>query len=131
MALFENVTYDFYSDVLGRAIIPDAETFEKLKLLNVQKMKCLLPYLEEREENGIDSAVCMMMEIDYRNETASSGAGGSSASGSVISSESVNGHSVSFDNAARIKELELDAKGTEERKLDVIKLFCYLNVGMN
>lgn len=131
MALFENVTYDFYSDVLGRAIIPDEETFEKLKLLNVQKMKCLLPYLEEREENGIDSAVCMMMEIDYRNETASSGAGGNSASGSVISSESVNGHSVSFDNAARIKELELDAKGTEERKLDVIKLFCYLNVGMD
>ena len=121
--MFENVTYDFYSDTLGRAEIPDVETFERFKLMNVQKMKCLLPYVEEREENGIDSAVCMMIEVDYRSEKTMN-------QESSVASESVSGHSISFDNAAKNKEVELNAKSIEEKKIEAIRLFCYLNVGV-
>ena len=122
--MFENVTYDFYSDTLGRAIIPTENDFNAFKLQNIQEMKKLLPYLEALEINGIDSAVCLMIEVDYEADYNLKN------NSSILASESVTGHSVSFDNTIKSKEIELNAKSIEIKKMDRIKLFCRLCVGV-
>lgn len=122
--MFENVTYTFYSDTLGRAVVPSEEAFDELKLTNIQEMKRLLPFLEEREENGIDSAVCMMIEAEYKlNQEMNTNNG-------PISSENVSGHSVSFDTKSREKAVELNAMSLAETKIKAIRLFCNVDVGV-
>lgn len=123
--MFENVNYYFYSEVLRRSVIPDEETFENYKLLNVQKIKSWLPYLEEKEENGIDTAICLMIEIDFKYDESIN-----QKTKSLVSSESVAGHSVSYDNSGISKEIELNAKSIESKKIEVVKLFCYFNLGV-
>lgn len=125
MADFTKVTYTYYSDTLGRAVIPTDEEFDALKLPNVQKMKTLLPYVEELEPNGIDSAVCMMIEAEYKNNMLKSG-----ASSEAVSSESLGGHSINYGSNALNKAVELDAKSLDAQKMDAIKLFCRLNIGV-
>lgn len=125
MALFDNVNYQFYSETLGRAIIPNSEEFDALKLENVQTMKRLLPYIEELEENGIDSAVCLMIETDYKNNQLKEG-----QTAAAIASESLGGHSVSYGSNAVTKQTELDAISTDQAKIKAIKLFCALNIGV-
>lgn len=124
LAMFEKVTYDYYSNDLGRAIIPDEETFNKYKLENIQFVKQRLPWIMETEENGIDSAVCLLIEIDYKKDAAMEPGAG------IVSSESVSGHSISFDNTAAAKIIEQNAKPIETQKLDAIRLFCYIDVGV-
>jgi len=123
--MFENVTYTFYSSTLGRAVIPDSDTFDSFKMLNIQKMKSLLPYVEEKETNGIDSSVCMMIEADYVADA------NMNQKSRIIASENVSGHSVSFDNSSKAMDIQLNSKSLDEKKIDAIKLFCYLNVGAN
>lgn len=125
MAQFDNVNYTFYSDTLGRAVVPTADEFDALKLENIQQMKRLLPYIVELEENGIDSAVCLMIETDYKNSLLKSG----NAAG-AIASETLGGHSVSYGGGAQNKIIELDAKSTDAQKMQAIKLFCSLNIGV-
>ena len=66
--MFENVNYTFYSDTLGRSDVPTETDFNKYKLENLLFVKRLLGdgLIVEREERGVDSAVCMMIEIDYK-----------------------------------------------------------------
>lgn len=123
MATFENVNYIFYSETLGRAVVPTAEEFDALKLENVQRVKNLMPYIEELEENGIDKAVCMMIEKEYLFNQVSSG-----EVDGVISSESLGGHSIQY--AERSKSLELNLKSLDAQKMDCIKLFNRLNIGV-
>lgn len=121
--MFENVTYNFYSNDLGRSVVPDEETFNKYKLENVQLLKSILDYVIEREENGIDSAICLMIEKDYENELVLS------SDSSLVASESLSGHSISFDNSVKAEELKLNNKSLEEKKMNALKLFCYLDTG--
>lgn len=127
MANYTQVTYTYYSDTLRRAVVPTAEEFDALKLENVQKMKHFedLGVVEELEENGIISAVCMMIEADYKNNLLKSG-----ASAAAIASESLGGHSISYGSTALNKQNELDAKSADAQKIDAIKLFCRLNIGV-
>lgn len=125
MAVFDNVNYTFYSDKLGRAVIPTAEDFEKYKIFNVQTVKNLLPYIEEQEENGIDSAVCLMIEAEYKNEMLKS-----NADTSAISSESLGGHSVSYGSSKLTKQIELDAISLDQQKMDILKMFCKVCPGV-
>lgn len=122
--MFEKVTYTYYSDTLGRSVVPDEDTFNSLKLTNILEMKRLLPYLTEKEEDGIDSAVCMMIETEYKVNNEQS------TQNKIIASENVSGHSVSFDNSLINKNVELNVKSLAEQKIQVIKLFCYVNVGV-
>lgn len=122
--MFENVTYTYYSDTLGRAIVPDEKSFNELKLTNIQEMKLVLDFVSEREENGIDSAVCMMIEAEYRSTHSQT------TDQKVIASESVSGHSVSFDTSAINKANEKNVKSLAEQKLQAIKLFCDVSVGV-
>lgn len=116
--MFENVTYEYYSNVLGRSVIPSAEDFDALKLTNIQEFKKLLPYIEEREENGITNAVCLCMEKEYQAQTDGAAA--------AVSSESLSGHSVSYDMNIKAKIV----KPLDVQKMEVVKLFCFVNVGV-
>jgi len=125
MANFENVTYTFYSDTLGRAFIPTADEFNALKLTNIQLMKSWLPYVTEREENGIDSAVCMMIEAEYLDNQIING-----ASSQAVASETLGGHSVSYGSTGKNKLEELNAKCTNSKKIEMAKLFVVFNIGV-
>lgn len=125
MALFDNVTYTYYSSTLGRALIPNSDVFNSFKLENVQLMKTWLPYVEEREENGIDSAVCMMIETDYLDNQLLNG-----ESSNAVASESLGGHSVTYGTTAKTKLEELNARSTTDKKIERAKLFVTFNTGV-
>ena len=125
MALFENVNYTFYSDVLGRADVPTEAEFNKYKLENLLFVKRLLGdgLIVEREENGIDSAVCMMIEIDYKAAQIATG------KALPASSESIGSFSHSENTKAYDTQLELNAKSIEQQKYRVLSLFCDVTAG--
>lgn len=125
MAQFDNVTYTYYSDTLGRAVIPTEADFNALKLENIQLMKSWMPYVTEKEEGGIDKAVCLMIEVDYTDNQIVNG-----NNSSAINSESVNGHSVSYGSTTRTELERKNAKSTYERKIDKAKLFLSFDLGV-
>ena len=111
MTPFDKVTYGFYSDELGRAVIPSAAEFNTYRLKNVLFVKGLYDdgLIVEREPDGIVKATCMMIEIDYQ-------AGGNDA---VTTSESIGGYSWSGTK-----------KSGEAKKYEWLKLFCYITSGV-
>lgn len=123
--MFKNATYTFYSDTLGRSVVPDEDTFNRFSDDNKMFIKRLLNdgIVSEREENGIDIAVCRMIEIDYLEEQEAK-------ENDIIASESINGYSYTYDNSARQKAIELNAKSTERKKIEIIKLYNDWNVGI-
>lgn len=127
MADYENVTYTYYTETLGRAVVPNEQEFNALKLPNIQTMKHYeeIGVVEELESNGIRSAVCMMIEAEYSNNQLKQG-----KSSSSIASESLGGHSVSYGSSALNKQVELDAQSLDAQKIGAIKLFCRLNIGV-
>lgn len=125
MALFDNVTFNYYSVTMGRGIVPNSTEFDKYKLENIQLVKRWLPYITELEENGIDKAVCLMIETDYADAQTLNG-----SDDGAISSESVSGHSVSYGSSKQTKLVELNAKSTEARKVEKLRLFCRLSWGV-
>ena len=124
--MFENVNYTYYSETLGRSAVPDPEAFNKFVLENEMYMKRLISdgLVEEREENGIDSAVCMMVEVDY---LASQTANGESA---PEGSESIGSYSHSVNTKAYEKYIEQNAKSIEQQKYRWIGLFCNIHNGV-
>ena len=113
MALFANVTYTHYLNDLGRAIVPDAVTFDAYKLENVLYVESLLNdgLIKERKAGGIDDAVCMMIEESYNAAQIESG-----STGGAITSESINGYSYSKSSKAADIQIEKNAKSTAEKK---------------
>lgn len=126
MALYDNVTYEYYTDTLGRHIVPDAEAFELYKLENLQQVKALLAegLLAEREANGIANACCMMIEEDYRAAEIAAGKTG------VTASETIGGYSHSMSTKAADLQTEKDARSTAEKKYKWLKLYCYVLGGI-
>lgn len=120
MAQFDNVNYTHYSSDLGRAIVPDAATFDAYKLENILYMKSLLNdgLIKEREAGGIDDACCMMIEEDYCAAQAESGAD------DVQTSESIGGYSYSVSAKASEIAIEKNAKSTAEKKYKWLSLYC-------
>lgn len=121
MARFGNVTYEHYSEVLGRAIVPDAATFEQYKLENVLFIKLLLNdgLIMEREAGGIDDACCMMIEESYNAAQIESG-----KAGGTITSESIGGYGYSKSSKAADIQTEKNAKSTAEKKYKWLSLYC-------
>lgn len=120
--MFENVTYSFYTEVLGRSAVPE-DQFNLLAVENELFIKTLINdgIVKEREENGIDSAVCRMIEIDYLTEQAISGA--ANENGGSVASESINGYTYSYDETAQQEAVKLNAKSAVQQKINVIKLY--------
>ena len=113
--MFENVTYDFYKDTLGCSAIPDEETFDSYKLENETFVKSIIDYVEEREADGLDSAVCMMIEESYKADKAGT-------DGRVETSRSIDGFSQSFDISK--------AQTADEKKMKWLRMFCYVSSGV-
>ena len=121
--MFENVNYTYYSETLGRSAVPTEADFNRYADDNKLYMKGLLNdgIVSEREENGIDSAVCRMIEIDYLTEQEATGA--AAESGGSVASESINGYSYSYDKTAQQEAVKLNAKSAASKKINVIKLY--------
>lgn len=123
--MFENVNYTFYSDTLGRSDVPTEAEFNKYALENKLFVKRLFGdgLIVEREENGIDSAVCMMVEIDYKAAQVASG------EALPVSSESIGNFSHSKNTKAYDTQVELNTKSVEQQKYRVLSLFCDITAG--
>ena len=127
--MFENVNYNFYSDTLGRSVIPTETDFEKYALEEKLFIKSLVDdgiITGERIENGIDTAICMMIEIDYSTQTQING---SDENGGAIASESINGYSYSVDRTLAQEESRLNAKSASAKKFKWIEDCCFLKTG--
>ena len=128
--MFENVNYTFYSDTLGRSAVPTEADFNNYADDNKMFMKQLVNdgIVTEREENGLDIAVCRMIEIDYL--TAQEASGAAAESGGSVASESINGYSYSYDKTAQQEAVKLNAKSAAEKKIDIIKLYNDYDAGV-
>ena len=124
--MFENVNYDFYKTNLGRSAIPDEATFNEYAIENKLFIKRLISdgMLVEREENGIDSAVCMMTEVDYIEAQETKGSNG------AVTSETINGYSCSYDRTVAQEVAKLNAKSTEAKKYKWLKSYCDILQGV-
>ena len=128
--MFENVNYTYYSETLGRSAVPTEADFNRYADDNRLFMKGLINdgIVKEREENGIDNAVCRMIEIDYLTEQEASGA--AAESGGSVASESINGYSYSYDKTAQQEAVKRNAKSAAEKKINIIKLYNDYNAGV-
>ena len=128
--MFENVNYTYYSETLGRSAVPTEADFNRYADDNRLFMKGLIydGIVTEREENGIDNAVCRMIEIDYLTEQEASGA--TAENGGNVASESINGYSYSYDKTAQQEAIKRNTKSAAEKKINIIKLYNDYNAGV-
>lgn len=121
MAQFDNVNYTHYSSDLGRAIVPDAATFDSYKLENTLFIESLLNdgLIKERKAGGIDDACCMMIEESYNAAQIESG-----STGGAVTSESIGGYSYSKSSKAADIQVEKNAKSESEKKYKWLSLYC-------
>ncbi len=126
--MFENVNYTFYSDTLGRSAVPREADFMQYADDNKMLMKQLVAngIVKEREENGIDIAVCRMIEIDYLTAQEASG----NTEGENVASESINGYSYSYDKTSQQSAINLNAKSAATKKINIIKLYNDYDAGV-
>lgn len=113
--MLDDATYTRYTETLKRDIVPDADTFNKYKVTEELYIKSIMPYLTEREEHGLDNALCMIIEEAYKADK-------SHADGRIEVSRSLDGFSQSFDVSK--------AKSLDTKKMEYIKLFCHVNTGV-
>lgn len=126
MAMFDNVTFNYYSVTMGRNKIPDAATFDDLKLEIVLYVKSLINdgLLIEREPNGIDSACCMMIEETYLSNETEKGNDG------AVTSESIGGYSYTKSGKAAELAVEKNSKSLAEKKYKWLSLYCEILSGV-
>lgn len=128
--MFENVNYTYYSDTLGRSAVPSEADFNNYADDNKMFVKQLVNdgIVTEREENGLDIAVCRMIEIDYL--TAQEASGAAAENGGSVASESINGYSYSYDKTAQQEAVKLNAKSAAAKKINIIKLYNDYDAGV-
>ena len=128
--MFENANYGFYRETLGRSDVPTEADFDLYAEDNKMFLKRLVEagIVTEREENGLDIAVCRMTEIDW--QTAQEASGAAAESGGSVASESINGYSYSYDRTAQQEAVRLNAKSAAARKIAVIKLYNDYDAGV-
>lgn len=128
--MFENVNYTYYSETLGRSAVPSEADFNNYAEDNKMFVKQLVNdgIVTEREENGLDIAVCRMIEIDYL--TAQEASGAAAENGGSVASESINGYSYSYDKTAQQEAVKLNAKSAAAKKIDIIKLYNDYDAGV-
>lgn len=126
MALFDNVTYTYYSDTLGRSKVPDEAAFNEYALENKLYLQQLINdgLIIERAPNGYDSACCLMIEEDY------SAAQAQADGGELINSESIGGFSYSLNTKAQDIALEKNTKSIAQKKYKWINLYCEVTNGV-
>lgn len=125
--MFENVNYDFYKTTLGRSAVPNEAAFNEYAAENKLFVKRLITdgVIVESEKDGIDSAVCMMIETDYKAALEADG-----NAGGAVASETINGYSYSYDRTAAQEAAKLNTKSTETKKLKWLRLYCDIVQGV-
>lgn len=120
MALFDNVTFTYYTETLGRTKVPNEAVFNEYRLENELYIKRLIGdgLIIEREAGGYDNACCMMIEEDYCAAQTESGAD------DVQTSESIGGYNYSVSAKASELAIEKNAKSKDEKKYKWLSLFC-------
>lgn len=114
--MFEHVTYSFYSDAMGRAVIPDENTFNRHKTAACAFVRSKLPFVAACEEKGLDKAACMVAEVLYEAERDKT------ADGRIETSRSIEGFSQSFD-VSKVQTLY-------DKKMECLRLFCAVSTGL-
>lgn len=115
--MFENVTYNYYSNTMGRSVVPDETTFNNLAFEQKAYAKTLFPFVvEETETNGFDKAVNMFIEEQYKAELSKT------ADGRIQTSISLDGYSASFDTSK--------VQNVEDRKMFWLRAFCNVSFGV-
>lgn len=108
--MFDNVNYTYYTETLGRSVVPSSTDFARYTPEAIAYMTPLLPFLIERESGGIDKATCMVVEETYRASVSGV------PSGARVASESIDSYSRSFN---------LDgAKSADAQKAAWIHMYC-------
>ena len=127
MALFDNVTYTYYTGTLGRTKVPSEAVFNEYKLENTLFIESLLNdgLIKERKAGGIDDACCLMIEESYNAAQIESG-----KAGAAITSESIGGYSYSKSSKAADIQNEKNAKSTAEKKYKWLSLYCDILSGV-
>jgi hypothetical protein len=123
MALFDNVTYTYYTETLGRSVVPDADTFNSFKLENELYIKQLINdgLILARNDTSFDDACCLFIECDYEtSQELNAGAGGSAP----IAGENIGGYSYSLNTKAYDIAVEKNQKSNGEKKYKWLGLFC-------
>ena len=125
MALFDNVNYEYYTNILGRSKIPNAATFNAGKLEILQFVKSLIAdrLIMEREPGGIDNACCLMIESDFEAQQAAAGAN------NAKTSESIGGYSYSMSAKAAEIAAEKNSKSAAEMRYKWLSLYCHVMTG--
>lgn len=128
--MFENVTYTFYSDTLGRSAVPTEAEFNLYADDNKMFLKRLVNdgMVMERKENGLDIAVCRMIEIDW--QTAQEASGAVAENSGSMANESINGYSYSYDKTVQQEAVKLNAKSAAAKKIEIIKLYNDYDAGV-
>ncbi len=108
--LQDKANYAFYSDTLGRAVIPTAKEFEAYKIKSVLYVQNLLNdgLVIEKKDNALVSAICMMTEEEYLYAL-------NCEAGAVIQSQSIGGYS------RTIEKVDLNKK-----KLEWLNAYCHV-----
>lgn len=115
--MLDKVNFDYYSNVMGRSVVPDVATFDSLAFEQKAIARTLHPFIvEEREEDGFVKAVCMWVEEAFNASKTKT------MNGAIKTSESLDGYSVSFDTSK--------AESFEDRKKMWLDLFCNVAYGV-
>ena len=116
-------TWEYYSETLGRSVIPDEATFTRFALAPSLWLDGLYTdgLVVQKEDDGYICAVCMMAEEDYKASLAE-GDGGQ-----VLAGESLGDYSWSGGSSS-------DGLSQEERvarqRMKWLRLYCYVVPGV-
>lgn len=120
----ENINFLYYSEEMGRDIIPDEATFNRYKLENELQLRNFLSLgiIKEKEKGNFDKAVCMMIEVQYVDELKANGEG-------AKNSENIEGYSYSVSEETKLIQ-QKNFKTTLDKKLAWIEMFCDIKMGV-
>ena len=118
-----DATYEYYTETLGRSVIPDEATFTRFVLAPSLYVDSLYVdgLVAQKDEGGFVSAVCMMAEEAYKASLAES------TGGQKLTGESLGDYSYT------VAQDGLSTDGTStggKRGLDWLRLYCWLFVGV-
>lgn len=114
----DDLTYEYYTDTLGRSLIPDEDTFNSYLLdVDLEYAKIENYIFDEKVEDAELKAGCLIIEALYKADKTNT------ADGKVVTSRSIEGWSQSYDIS--------NAKSIESQIESIWGKFFYLDTGVD
>lgn len=120
---FSEATWEYYSETLGRSVIPDEATFTRYVLYPELLIDDLYvdSLIAQKEDGGFVNAACMMAEEEYVASLAES------SGGATLASESLGDYSYSVNTPGE----EGFVDSTSKRKCyQWLRMYCWLFTGV-